>query len=182
MGFEQLKKDIMGRAEKEAERIVKEAHKEAEDEKRKLEIELDNKEEKAIEDAKSTIRMMEKRELASAKLEAKKKKLVEKRKIIENTFEKAKNSINSKLKKSERKELIENILQKIESEITIGKVYCNKTDAELVGNRNFQYTDIIGGIIAEDRTGDVVIDYSFETLLERVKENHMAEVTKILLE
>ncbi|MFW6014303.1 MAG: V-type ATP synthase subunit E [Nanoarchaeota archaeon] len=182
MGFEQLKKDIMGRAEKEAQLMIKEAHKEAEDEKRKVELEFDNREQKAIEDAKNTIRLMEKRELASAKLEAKKKKLIEKKKIIENTFEKAKLSINSKLKKSERKEIIEKILKKAEAEITIGKIYCNKTDAELINRKDVEYKDIIGGIIAEDKTGNVVVDYSFETLLEQVKENHMADVTKILFE
>lgn len=182
MGFEQLKKEIMSRAEKEAEKIIKGAHKEAEDEKRKLELELDNKEQKAIEDAKSTIRLMENRELASAKLEAKKKKLVEKKNIIEKTFEKAKDSVNSKLKKSERKEIIEKILKKIEAEIKIGKIYCNKIDAELIDRKEVKHTDIIGGVIAEDKTGNVVVDYSFETLLEQVKENHMAEVTKVLFD
>ncbi len=182
MGFAQLKKDIMNRAEKEADRIIKEAYKEAEDAKRKLELELDNKEEKTLEDARNTLNAMEQRELPGASLEAKKMKLIEKKKLIEEAFEEAKNSINKKLTKTERKKLVKKILKQIESEITIGTLYCNKIDAELVDSKKVKHKDMLGGIIAEDKTGKVIVDYSFETLLEQIRDKYMAEVTKILFE
>ncbi len=182
MGFAQLKKDVINKAEREAERIVKEAHKESEDEKRKLELELESKEEKAMENAKETIEIIERRELPGATLEAKKKKLVEKRKLIESIFEEARANIDKKLKKTERKDLINRILKKIESEITVGTLYCNKIDAELINNKKVKYKDMQGGIIAEDKTGRVLVDYSFETLLEQIREKYISEVTKILFE
>lgn len=181
MGFNQLKQSITKETDKEADSVVKEAHKEADEAKRKLEIELDEKEKQAMEDAKATTEMMEKRELASAGLEAKKKKLIAKKELLEKTFEEAKNNIDKQLKKNERKELIQKLLEKAQKEIDVGKVYCNKIDAELVSGKKVEQKDMLGGIIAEDKTGEVIINYSFETLLEDIKNNQMSEITGILM-
>lgn len=180
MGFTQLKKSITEKTDKEADRIVKEAHKEAEEAKRKLEIEMEEKEQEAMQDAKATIAMVEKRELASAGLEAKKKKLIAKKELLEKTFDEAKNKLDKLLKKKERKDLIEKLLKKAQNEITVGKIYCNKVDAELVSGKRVEKRDMLGGIIAEDKSGEVVVDYSFETLLEDIKNDYMSDITKIL--
>lgn len=181
MGFNQLKKSITQKTDKEADRVVKEAYKEADEAKRKQEIELDEKEKQAMEDAKATTEMMEKRELASAGLEAKKKKLIAKKELVEKTFEEAKNNIDKQLKKKERKELIQKLLDKAQNEIDVGKVYCNKIDAELVSGKEVEQKDMLGGIIVENKSGQVIIDYSFETLLEDIKNNQMSDITGILM-
>ncbi|MFW5991179.1 MAG: V-type ATP synthase subunit E [Candidatus Nanoarchaeia archaeon] len=181
MGFAQLKKRINEKTEKEADQIVKSAHKEAEEAKRKLEIEMEEKEKQEMEEAKATIDMIEKRELASAGLEAKKKKLIAKKELMEKAFAEAKDSINKYLNKKDRKELIEKLLKRAEKEIDVEKVYCNKIDAELVKDKKVEQRDMLGGIIAEDKSGEVVIDYSFETLLEEIKNSRMSEIADILV-
>ncbi|MGM5482363.1 MAG: V-type ATP synthase subunit E [Nanobdellota archaeon] len=181
MGFKQLKESITQKTDKEADKIVKSARKEAEEAKRKLEIEMEEYEQKVMEDAKSTINMMEKREIASAGLEAKKKKLIAKKQLLEEAFENAKTQIDKTLKKNDRKKLIEKILKEIEKEIDIGKIYCNKADSELVPAKKVHKKEMLGGLIAEDKKGEVIIDYSFESIFEEIKSNYMSEITSILM-
>lgn len=180
MGFTQLKKTIMDKAEAEADSILKSAHKEAEDSKRKIEVEMDERLEKVNNELKSSISMMENRELAAANLESKKRLLITKKEMIEKVFSEVNKDLGKKLTKQERKAIISKLMEKASNEIQIGKVYCNKIDKELCGFPKCVEKDILGGIIAEDKSGKVLVDYSFETILQDIKEKNIAKVTDIL--
>ncbi|MEK6876839.1 MAG: V-type ATP synthase subunit E family protein, partial [Nanoarchaeota archaeon] len=60
------------------------------------------------------------------------------------------------------------------------KVYCNKNDAKLVKGFKAESSDITGGLIAENADGTVRVDYSFDTMLQNVKENELQKISKIL--
>ncbi len=179
MGLDELKKTILDKANRKADLIVKAAYKEVEDKKRALEVEMDEEERRSDELVRRLIEQIENREIASASLIAKKERLLAKKQVIDAVFDKVKKDINRLLTKSQRKKLVESLIKKAESEINVGRIYCNKTDAEIVGKKAVQ-KDILGGIIAEDKNGQVVVDYSFETLIQDAKDKNIGEVTRIL--
>ena len=45
---------------------------------------------------------------------------------------------------------------------------------------NVQAIDIAGGLVAENKEKTVRVDYSFETLLDGIKENELQNISKIL--
>ena len=182
MGFAQLKKTIIDKAQKEADVIIKSAYKEAEDAKRKLELEMENLESRSKEEVQALTEMMENREIASASLEAKKAQLIAKKELIDQVFREAEEKLDKKLTSAQRRSIITNLLKKADSEIKVGKIYCNKKDLGHAGSRKKEEADILGGIIAEDKSGEVQVDYCFETLLSDIKDKNSAEITRILFE
>ncbi len=182
MGFAQLKKTILDKAEKDAEVIIKSAFKESEDSKRKLEIDMEKLEDKTKDETQNTINMMEAREIASANLEAKKSQLISKKALLEEVFSKAMEKIDKKLTSAQRKAIITKLLAKAEKEINVGSVLVSKKDSAHVGSKKKEIVDIMGGVIVEDKSGEVSVDYSFETLLSNIKEKNIAEISDILFD
>jgi V/A-type H+/Na+-transporting ATPase subunit E len=180
LGFTQLKKELIDKSENEAEKIIEEAkakvlasEREAQAEEKALQI-------KADEDIKNLQDMLEKREIASASLEAKKMGLMAKKELVEKAFEKAVKEIDKRLNEKERKALIEKLLKKAEAEIKIAKVYCNSKDSKFIKGYPTTESKMLGGIIVEDKEGTVIVDYSFETMIEEIKESELTRITEII--
>ena len=76
--------------------------------------------------------------------------------------------------------MINSLYRKAGSEIDIGKVYCNKKDSKMFKGVETSSTDIIGGLIAESKDGLIRVDYSFDTMLESIKENEIKGVVDAL--
>lgn len=180
MGFAQLKKTILEKAERDAKKIVKEAEDKVKARLDDIESEMEELAKKSEEETKTTIEMMKKRELASASLEAKKQLLITKKDILEDVFKKAKEDLTKKLSKADRKKLIEALMKNVKNDMTIGKVYCNKMDSEIIKEGKKSSMDLLGGFIAEDKSGEVQIDSSFETILDEIKEKNIAEISNTL--
>ena len=101
--------------------------------------------------------------------------LEEKKKAIETVFEKVRENLVS-LKAPKRKEHIKRLVEKAKKEIDVKYVYCNKTDKKPMGAIKTQEAEILGGIIAENKKKDVRVDYSYETLLEDIKEKYLQDL------
>jgi V/A-type H+/Na+-transporting ATPase subunit E len=184
MGFDELKKNVLENAKKEADLIIKNAYKESDEAKRKLELEIESLEEKSKQEINIFSEQFEKKEVASANLESKKRLLQEKKKLIEIVFENVKNELKNELTKKDRKAIIENLVKKAKKEINIKIVYCNKQDSELISEKvKIEIKkDMVGGIIAEDKSGEIIVDYSFETIIADMKDKYSAEVSQILFD
>jgi V/A-type H+-transporting ATPase subunit E len=180
LGFTQLKKDLLEKAESEGQRIIEEAKNKALAAKKEIEAEEKTAQTKADEDIKNLQKIFEKREIASANLEAKKMSLIAKKELVEEAFEKIHQEINKKLNEKERKALIEKLLKRAESEIKIAKIYCNQKDSRYITSYQKADADIIGGIIAEDNESTVRVDYSFETLISEIKESELSNISRII--
>lgn len=180
MGFAQLKKTILEKAERDAKKIVKEAEDKAQARFDDIESEMEELAKKSEQETQNVIEMMKKRELASASLEAKKQLLITKKDILDDVFSRAKEDLTKKLSKADRKKLIEKLLKNVKKEMTIGKVFCNKMDSEIIKEGKTKSMDLLGGFIAEDKSGDIQIDSSFETILEDIKDKNISEISGTL--
>ena len=72
-------------------------------------------------------------------------------------------------------------IQKAKKDIDIAHVYCNSMDAKYLKNFDAQAVNIIGGLMAENKEKTIRVDYSFETIIENIKDSELHEINKLLL-
>lgn len=179
MGLETVKEEILNSAKEQSNSLIVEARKEANRIMKEAEKKIEEMREKSESETKRMLDTIKRQELASAELESKKILLNAKKQIIENVFAEAKKRLEN-LDDKKRELYIKKLLEKAKNDIEISNVYCNKKDAKFLKGRNAEPTNIIGGLIAENKEKTVRVDYSFETLLQSVKENELQNINKIL--
>ena len=135
--------------------------------------------EKSKVETKRITEVIKKQELASAQLENKKMILETKKQLIESVFSEVKNKLD-KLDNGIRGEYMKKLLEKAKNDIEVVTVYCNKKDLGFIKDINAEGIEIIGGLIAENGDKTVRVDYSFDTMLESMKENELQIINKIL--
>ena len=161
-------KTVIDGAKSEYRKIIKEAEKRIEEYKKKSD-----------EETKQALLKIKKRELTTAELEAKKLELEAKKRQIEGVFDRVKRSILG-LGDEQREAIIKKLLERASKEIDAKVFYCNKHDIKFVRGFDAKPCDIIGGLIAENSDKTIRIDYSFDTLLESIKEDYLQEISNIL--
>lgn len=179
MGLEEVKEEILNSARSDSGKIIEEAKNEAQQILSKATKRVTEYKNKLKEDKKKLIENLEKMKIAQARSEAKKLILEKKKGIIDTVFEKSKQKLAS-LSDNEREKYIQKLIEKAKNEMEIVTVYCNKKDKKFLQDFECQETDIIGGVIVENKDRSIRIDYSFETMLDNVKEASLQEISKIL--
>ncbi len=177
MGIEEVRKEIIDNAKNQARQILKEAEKEkqgilasAETRVNAIKERLDKEAEKSVEQYKIMM-------LAEATSIAKKQRLSLERDVINEVFEKSKEDILS-ISSKKREQHLTKIMAKAGKEFA--KIYCSKKDIALMKKYRPSEADILGGLILENKEGDMRLDLSYETLLEKIKQDNVAEIAKIL--
>ena len=178
-GIESLKSEIISKAKDDASSIIKEANQEAAKIIKEAESKIESRRRESEEEAKFLIEASKKKALINAEIEAKRMELEAKKSLIEEVFEKAKERIGG-IDNSKRNSITNSLYKKACNEIDIGKVYCNKKDSKMFKGVETSSTDIIGGLIAESKDGLIRVDYSFDTMLESIKENEIKGVVDAL--
>ena len=181
MGLEAVKEEIIRNAKRQEEELLAEAREQARkilDEAKKKALEL---KEKTEAETKKLLELMKKQEAASAELEAKKMMLEAKKSLMDKVFEKARQRIE-KLEPKKREAFMQSLLEKAKNEISIGKIYCSKKDAKSLKEYKTEHADIICGLIAENEDGTIRVDYSFDTMLQSIKESWLQEINKTLFD
>jgi V/A-type H+-transporting ATPase subunit E len=95
------------------------------------------------------------------------------------------------LPESFHREAIKKLLTEAKKEISQGKVYCNKRDmaaVKAVISENPEFArfkvgtpvDIDGGVLVEGEGGELQIDYSYRTFLDKVWESGLKDASDIL--
>jgi len=140
--------------------------------------------EKSVTDETSkTTEAMEKREIASTKLNCKRIELDAKKVIIDEVFESLKERV-SKLDEKTKKRIYDKMIKKAAAEMDIKYIYVNQKDAilakSITSNIEIKDAGIAGGIIFENKDKNVRIDCTFDSVLEDVKEECLKDITKIL--
>ncbi len=179
MTLEEVKKQLLRKARYYAKKIIRER----EIEKKKIFDKVNEKVgkkkeiiEKDIRDLKETL---EKKEISSTELNAAKALLGEKKKQIDEVFEKVKEKLLNQ-GKSEKKNIIDKLLKKSSEEVEVARIYCNEKDKSLVNSGKYVKADILGGLIAENNDKTIRVDYSYDVLLNTIKEEKLSEISKIL--
>jgi V/A-type H+-transporting ATPase subunit E len=95
------------------------------------------------------------------------------------------------LPESFHREVIKKLLIEAKKEISQGKIYCNKRDmvaVKAVISENPEFAkfkvgtpvDIDGGVLVEGEGGELQIDYSYRTFLDKVWESGLKDASDIL--
>ena len=179
MGLEAVKDEILANARKQEDALLAEAKKEADKIMKEAQNSIAEFKQKTEAETKRLAEMINRQETASAELESKKLILEAKKEAMESAFDEAR-KIVEKLSGKKREEYMNRLLEKAKNDIEVDKVYCNKNDARLVKGFKAESADIIGGIIAENKDGTVRVDYSFDALLQTIKENELQKISKLL--
>ena len=178
MGFDQLESAVLQKSKKDADKIISDAEARKKQILDEAKAEVSEMKKRSEDDLRQLIDMMEKKEIAQSQLEVKKMLLMTRKELIDRAFSEALKKIGRDLGKQESKVLLAKLLKKAEKEIDVGKVYCSKKDTELL--KESAPGDMSGGLIAESKDGRTMVDYSFETRLEEIKDRHIAEITKMI--
>ena len=179
MGLESVKDEILSNAKEQAASLIAEARKEANKIMKAAEIKVEQIKEKSEAETKRIIDIIKKQELASVELENKKMLLESKKQIIDSVFVEAKEMIMS-LDDKKREAYTKKLLERTKNEIELAYIYCNKKDMKFLRGLSVEPVSIIGGLIAENKEKNIRVDYSFETMLQIIKENELQNINKIL--
>ena len=182
MGLENVINEIISQAEKQKQEIIDQGKQEAKKildeaiDKRKKQSKLFDEETKKIID--ETRRM----EISSLNIQLHKMLLEAKKDMLDEVYKHVIEKI-SKLDSTGRRELIQKLVEKAKKELPDAKfIYCNIKDRELAsGIKNLKFASIIdslGGVIVENEDKLVKINYTFDVLLQNVKEAYLNEVSK----
>lgn len=179
MGLEIVKEEIVRNARDKETVLIAEAKKEADRIMKESEMEIEEFREKSNTEIKRMVDVIKKQELTSAQLESKKMLLEAKKQLIESVFTEVRKKLVS-LDGKKREAYTKKLIEKAENDIEVVNVYCNKKDLGLLKDFNAEAVDIIGGLIAENKDKTIRVDYSFDIMLQSIKENELQSINKIL--
>lgn len=179
MGLEAVKEEIISSAKEQSNSVIAEARKEASRMMKDAEKRIEELKEKSEEETRKAGDLIKKKNIAEAELEIKKVVLDAKKQAIEKVFDETSKKLES-LNEEKREAIIRKLLEKAGKEIEMSHVYCSKKDAKFVKGIKMESAGIIGGIIAENNEKTIRVDYSFETMLDSIKEREMQHISRIL--
>ena len=179
MGLEDVKKGLDKQLKHERAAIEKETAEQRQALLDAAQQEIDAYKERVEQKTREDVAVLERRELASAKLQAKKRVLQAKKELIDSVFAAAKEQLATQSEK-ERKALIDRLITTASKDINVHTVYLAPQDKELVTGYEVKTTSISGGVICESKDGTQRIDLSVDALLTRVREQHLKEIATAL--
>lgn len=181
MGLEKVKKEILNQAEQEAERILDEAEQQADELTASAKKQAEQIKEQAREKGNKQAHLLKREQLASANMKARQKEMEAKQEMIDQVFQQLEEEILS-LSKKERKKLVKSAINRVSRETDIGTVYTSSdlvSDVENMVDAQVEEDDI-QGVIIEDKSGNTRYDYTFQTVLENIKNSSRKETASQL--
>lgn len=189
MGLDTVVNDIKDEARARAEEIVEEAEAEKEEKLEEARERAEELKQEAREDAESEADALREQEVSSAKLEARKMKSREERDLLADLRADVRDELAAL--DEDREGLTATLLEDGIEELgeTEGVVYVAEGDEEMVeelledvdGFEVGGTTDVLGGVVVEAADGKVRVDNSFDSVLERVWNDSLREVSARLL-
>jgi V/A-type H+-transporting ATPase subunit E len=129
------------------------------------------------------LKRLKQQEISSAELEAKRVILNAKKDVLDKSFQAALSSLLN-MDEGNRGRMYRKILDGGKNVIKSPKVYCPRGESKLisgmVGVGSVVETDMEPGLVLEDATGTVRLDYRFRVLLDSVWDKELKNVSNIL--
>lgn len=175
MGLQDVKSDIIEKAESKAEEIEKEAEEERQrilEEAEEKAEKVREKHEKELEDEKSSY---EKKKLSNARMKARQKNLRAKQDYLDLAFERFREELGE-LDDEEKRDYFENCVEK--TGFSIGKVI-GSPEFEEFTDKEFEEKEIDGFVLVSE-DGERRRDYTFERVLETFRDNYRKDVAEKL--
>ena len=182
MSLAKMVNEISAQAEKDAKKIVKEAQHQADLLMDETKQQIKEQQKRFDAETKKLVEEKNKVELSSMRLEQTRRKMNARKELLEEVYAKVREKL-SKLDVAQRKIIIKKLADKAMKEISNPKyVYSNTADKGIVSNLpNLTYAgsiNVSGGIIVENIDKSIRANYSFDDLLEELKEETIHETTQ----
>ena len=179
MGLEAVKEEVIRTAKEQERVLLAEARKESNKITKEAERKIEEIKDKSEAEIKKMIDTTKKQELASAELENKKILLEAKKQIIDDVFIGAIRKLEN-LDDKKRETYMEKLLEKTKNDIQVEYVYSNKKDSRFLKGFSAGTINVMGGLIAENKEKTVRVNYTFEAMLQNIKESELQNISKIL--
>ncbi|HLD43365.1 MAG TPA: V-type ATP synthase subunit E family protein [Candidatus Nanoarchaeia archaeon] len=174
MSLQHVKEEIWKEGQNEARRRLQAAKHEADAMHAKAEQAVRQLREEYAKKARQLREEIERREVAAARLEARARLLQFKKDSIDDAFQKAAEKLRL-LPEAKRKEYLGKLFEAA-GPIEIKEISCSSRDKHFFKAGNIREAAMLGGFIAKSKDGSYQLDFSFESLLQTVKEQHLAEI------
>lgn len=178
MGLDEVVEEILDEADRHASEIEREADDRAAEIVQEAERDAEETRQDALESAEKETEALERRELSSAKLEARMKRLKARKELLARTKDRAYEMLEE-LSGDRREGVIGSLLDAAEDEMPEGTVYAAPKDEDLVkdrvGDRFGGTIDAAAGLRVEEE--GVVLDLTLDSMLEDEWENSLPEVS-----
>ncbi len=172
---ERNKQEIIERGKQEAKKILDEATNKAKQHEQQFE-----------EETKRILEETRKMEISSLNISLNKMMLDAKKKILDEVYQHLLERIN-KLDSEKRREIIKKLVEHAKKELPNPKfVYCNEGDEKLVATiKDLKFGGVInavGGVIVENADKNIRTNYTFDVLLNNLKEAYWNEIARRVFE
>ncbi len=131
----------------------------------------------------TALERLKQQEMSSAELEAKRTILNAKKDVLDKSFQAVLSALLS-MDEGNRGRMYQKILEDGKTIISSPRVYCPPGDAKLIsgvtGLSKVEETDMEAGLILEDASSKVRLDYRFRVILRSVWEKELKNVSDIL--
>lgn len=184
MGLEDVKRSIQEKTRSEVEAILHSGRTEAQRILSDAQAQVQAKRDEHQRQTNRMIDALQRKEQAQVQFTKKSILLEEKRKAVDAVFAQLQTLI-AQLSPTQRAELLRTLSKKASQAIVVAQYTCNTKDAavlakEFSGAKAVINDQLLGGFRAEDASGTVTVDYSFETLIEALRDKHIASLTETL--
>jgi V/A-type H+-transporting ATPase subunit E len=182
MGLEELKEEILEKANAFARKLIDEGNWEAGKIAKETDAQVRDLLEKSDLETSKLIESMERKEVSGAEFDAKKAKLDMKKEMVEKAFSNVEASL-SEMPEKKREQYIRKLVEKAKKEIEVAFVYAKSDDRKIIEKMSgvkYKPADITGGIIAENKDGSIRVDYSYDEMLDSIKKESMQEIAEKL--
>lgn len=181
MGLEHVRQEIIAEAKRETQRLQGETAKEAAAILGAAEQKVTAYAQQAAAEQAVLMERVAQQELSAARFEAKKLLLNTRTALIDAVFAQLAESL-SQSPEGQRDKLLGKLLDRAGKELDVHTVHVNARDAGIMSKRKVfvKPTNIIGGLVAESADGKVRVDYSFDTMLQQLRERELASIAKEL--
>ena len=180
MGLEAVKEEIIRSAKQQESALIAEARKEANRIMKEAESKAEELKARSESETKKAGEAIKRQALAMAGMEGKKMVLEAKKQVIEAVFSEVRKMLAS-LDDKKREIYFKKLLEKASKELEVSCVYCSKKDAKFAKGFSVESAEIADGLIAENKEKTIRVDYSFETIIENIKDSELHEINKLLL-
>lgn len=177
MGIEEVKKEILDNARAQAKLLNKEAEAEKKEIMSAAESRVESIKEKLEKETAKSIEQYRAMAFAEANSQVKKTRLALERDLIEEVFSNVKQELLS-LPAKKRESHLKSLSSSLGKDFS--RLYCSKKDIGTMKKFKPEEIDITGGVVLENSEGNVRLDMSYETLLEGIKQENVAEISKTL--
>ena len=182
MGLEKLVNEIISQAEKKAAAVRSEGMQQAEEIKAMAGEKAVKNIEKTVKKSREIVEKMERMEISSQKLALDKRFIEAKKELVDETFARVRKKISS-MGKQQRKQVLAMLVKSALKELPDAACYyCKEEDKALVKSaaKGLSWNGSIkglGGVIVENESQTIRVNKTFDSILGKVEEEHLNEVS-----